>query len=58
MEFLEQKLSKLPNPEDGEFQRLTLDLGIRIQNTWLEWLEYAKRKIKHMEDGSHKNSSN
>ena len=46
MEFIEEFTKNLPNGKNSEFFRLTLELGIRHQETLLNWLEYAKKKIE------------
>jgi DNA-binding PadR family transcriptional regulator len=48
-EYLNNFSKDLSNLENEEFFRLTLELGIRHQETMIHWIEWAKQKINYLE---------
>ncbi|MCK4567742.1 MAG: hypothetical protein KAU48_10570, partial [Candidatus Thorarchaeota archaeon] len=46
--FIDEVLEDLPDRENEEFFKLTLELGIRHQETLLNWLEYAQKRVKQL----------
>ena len=46
--FIDEIIVDLPDRENEEFFKLTLELGIRHQETLLNWLEFAQQKVKQL----------
>lgn len=49
--FLERAITQTGRERDGKFWQLSLNLGIRLEKAWIDWLEDAIEELKRLSAG-------